>query len=206
MPDELPSDIANILYTSVSIAETTTGGHTVLLLEFNGSISTYAVQWLLKNRAEKCYLSASSGFAFLVFRGHDGITQSILQHGRSTLQNGNYWSSEWSLLEKFIMAKLADTTYIGETIGLLQAMLLRDPPSDFAADVELSPKLATVIEESMRLRAALRAYLRQRRASLDTHTPLIAPLQALVCGYEEPTTEELWATGLGTDLSNVHVL
>jgi hypothetical protein len=195
MPAVLPSAIAKVLSSSVSIAETIAGDKIVLLLEFNGSISTHVVRWLLTNRDEKCYLNASSGFALLVFGGHDGIAQSILQYGRST----NADSSVWSLLEKFVTAKLSDTTYISETIGLLRAMLLRDPPSDFATDSELSPKLACVIEEGMRLRAALPAYLRQRRAFLDTHTPLIAPLQALVSGYEQPTTEELWATGLGKD-------
>jgi hypothetical protein len=51
----------------------------------------------------------------------------------------------------------------------------------------------------VRLRAALPAYLTQRQTLLDTHCPLIAPLLAMVRGYDpEPTTtEELWAKGLG---------
>jgi hypothetical protein len=46
--------------------------------------------------------------------------------------------------------------------------------------------------------ARLRAYLARRRALLDAHCPLLAPLLALVHGYDvEPTTtEELWATML----------
>jgi hypothetical protein len=57
-----------------------------------------------------------------------------------------------------------------------------------------------MLQEGGRLRARLPAYLVQRRALLDEHCPLIAPLRALVHGYEEPTTtEELWATGLGAD-------
>jgi hypothetical protein len=53
-----------------------------------------------------------------------------------------------------------------------------------------------VVEEGAWLRAALPAYLARRRALLDDHCPLIAPLLALVRGYDpEPTTTE--ATGLG---------
>jgi hypothetical protein len=56
-----------------------------------------------------------------------------------------------------------------------------------------------------RLLAAFPAYLAQRRALLDAHCPLIAPLLAIVRGYDpEPTTtEELWATGLGVDPQGV---
>jgi hypothetical protein len=71
------------------------------------------------------------------------------------------------------------------------------PPAEFVA--RLKPEHARVVEEGARLRAALPAYLVQRRALLDAHCPLIAPLRALVRGYdpESTTTEELWATGLG---------
>jgi hypothetical protein len=55
-----------------------------------------------------------------------------------------------------------------------------------------------VVEEGARLRAALPAYLAQRRALLDVHCPLLPPLRTMVYGYEEPTTtDEVWATGLG---------
>jgi hypothetical protein len=55
------------------------------------------------------------------------------------------------------------------------------------------------VVEGARLKAALPAYLAQRRALLDPHCPLIAPLRDLVRGYdpERTTTEVLWATGLG---------
>jgi hypothetical protein len=59
-----------------------------------------------------------------------------------------------------------------------------------------------VVEEGARLKVALPAYLARWRTLLDAHCPLIAPLLALVRDYDpEPTTtEELWATGLGTAL------
>jgi hypothetical protein len=45
--------------------------------------------------------------------------------------------------------------------------------------------------------AQLFSCLAQRRARLDENCPLIAPLRALIHGYNEPTTtEDLWATGL----------
>jgi hypothetical protein len=76
-------------------------------------------------------------------------------------------------------------------------MVLRDAPPP-ALVALLSPEPARVVQDGARLRARLLAYLVQRRALLDEHCLLIAPLCAVVSGYEEPTTtEEPWATGLG---------
>jgi hypothetical protein len=71
------------------------------------------------------------------------------------------------------------------------------PPDDLVA--LLSPEHVQLAEEGARLRVALPAYLARRRALLDAHCPLIAPLRALVRDYnpEPTTTDELWATGLG---------
>jgi hypothetical protein len=76
-------------------------------------------------------------------------------------------------------------------------VLKGDPPVDLVAD--LRPEHARVVRRGTRLKAALPAYLAQRRALLDAHCPLIAPLRALVHSYDpEPTTtKDLWATGLG---------
>jgi hypothetical protein len=86
----------------------------------------------------------------------------------------------------------------GAETALLRVMLLRgDPPPDYASG--MAPEGERLVQEGIRLRARLLAYLVQRRALLGEHCPLIAPLRAVVSGYEEPTTtEELWATGLGT--------
>jgi hypothetical protein len=89
-------------------------------------------------------------------------------------------------------------TNAAEMTALLRVMVLKGaPPADLVS--QLRPEHAQVVEEGMRLRAALPAYLAQRQALLDAHCPLIAPLRALVRDYDpEPTTtEELWATGLG---------
>jgi hypothetical protein len=54
-----------------------------------------------------------------------------------------------------------------------------------------------VLQEGSRLREQLPAYLAQRRASVEKHCLLIAPLQAIVSAYEFPNTaDELWAAGL----------
>jgi hypothetical protein len=57
-----------------------------------------------------------------------------------------------------------------------------------------------VAQEGAQLLARFPAYLAQRRAVLDEcSTSLITPLQAIVGGYMElATTEQIWATGLGT--------
>jgi hypothetical protein len=87
---------------------------------------------------------------------------------------------------------------VAEVIALLRVMVLKGaPPANFVAQLR-RPDHARVVEEGARLRAALPAYVVRRRALLDAHCPLIAPLRDLVRGYAEPTTEELWATGLGT--------
>jgi hypothetical protein len=73
------------------------------------------------------------------------------------------------------------------------------PPASLTKD--LAPPLQQIVQDGARLRARLPAYLTQRRALLDTHCPLLPPLQDLVHGYEElTTTDELWATGLGAAL------
>jgi hypothetical protein len=78
------------------------------------------------------------------------------------------------------------------------------PPACYLLETSLSVENIQVVKAGARIRMRLPAYLAQRRALVDEHSPLIAPLQALVCGYEEPTTtEELWATGLGEELREV---
>jgi hypothetical protein len=82
--------------------------------------------------------------------------------------------------------------------ALLRVMVLRNaPPADLV--IRTAVQHLRLVKDGARLRARLPAYLARRRALLAEHTSLIAPLRALVSSYEEPTTtEELWATGLGT--------
>ena len=111
----------------------------------------------------------------------------------------------WDLLKDHLIASAQDWIYYvahddATIIALLRVLVLRGaPPAELTA--ELSPERASVVHQGARLRARLPAYLVQRRVLLDEHCLLIAPLRAFIYGYEElSTTEELWATGLGTAL------
>jgi hypothetical protein len=88
-------------------------------------------------------------------------------------------------------------------LDLLRAMLLRgDAPCGIAC-WSPSRNWKLMIREGVRLRERLPAYILQRRALLDAHCPLIAPLRALVSEDGVPTTTaELWATGLGIALQH----
>jgi hypothetical protein len=83
---------------------------------------------------------------------------------------------------------------------LLRAMLLKGAPTGRPVPLwirRFGLLKKRLVKEGARLRARLPVYLAQRRALLDAHCPLLAPLRAIVTGYQEFTsTEELWATGL----------
>ena len=87
---------------------------------------------------------------------------------------------------------------------VLRTLLLREGPPGWLVGLMLRVH-QQLVEDGVRLRAQLPAYLAERRSLLDTHCPLVAPLpeelRALVYSFEGPaTTEELWATGLGAAL------
>jgi hypothetical protein len=86
----------------------------------------------------------------------------------------------------------------GKLTALLRVMVLRVTPHRTLV-AQLSLKDAKIVRDGARLRDRLPDYLARRRALLDEHCLLPTPLQDLVNSYEVPTTtEELWATGLGT--------
>jgi hypothetical protein len=105
----------------------------------------------------------------------------------------------WDLITghiKYGAADAAEEANPAALTSLLRVMVLReDPPPALIA--LLSPDNTRVVQEGARLRARLPAYLVQRRAFLDAHCPLLPPLCAIVDGYMQLTTEEIWATGLG---------
>ena len=87
---------------------------------------------------------------------------------------------------------------VGMTTLMRVMQTRRSPPVVTGAANALLTAHVSLVQAAARLRARLPAYLAQRRAVLDAHCPLLAPLRAIVTRYEEPTTtEELWATGLG---------
>jgi hypothetical protein len=178
-------------------ARITDAGHlccTALLHASMGSNALPTLIWLLK-----------VGGACITDRNHDGNSALLL-----AATNSNLATCQW-LLEHG-GAAIADVNDSGETVwnlllcnligddaeevtALLRVMVLKNAPPD-ALVANLRPEHVLVVEEGARLRAALPAYLARRRAILDTHCPLIAPLRALVREYnpEPTTTEELWAT------------
>jgi hypothetical protein len=132
----------------------------------------------------------------------------LLEHGGADILDvANNGATVWDVLETFLVGRSVedeedsdddDPMYDATAVtALLRVMVLQDaPPAELTE--RLSPEHATVVQEGPRLRARLPASLAQRRALLDAHCPLIAPLLDLVHGYEVPTTtDELWATGLG---------
>jgi hypothetical protein len=120
-----------------------------------------------------------------------------LEHGGSSiLETNNDGETVWDKLIRFGGFSDRDDTTV---IALLRVMVLQGaPPVDLIE--KLPPELARVVSQGKLLRTLLPAYLANRRTLLDAHTPLIAPLRALVSEYEEPTTtDELWATRIVAD-------
>jgi hypothetical protein len=144
---------------------------------------------------------ASLALWYAVANGELKMATWLLEHGGASVTDVTVNErTVWDLLIGYIMWRDYDAAAV--TV-LLRAMLLKGsrPPVNIATAPSFSAEHVHVIHEGTRIRARLPAYLAQRRALLDEHSPLIPPLQALVCGYEEPTTtEELWATGLGKEL------
>jgi hypothetical protein len=132
--------------------------------------------------------------AFTGVSGNLTTSQWLLEHGGTIIEEvSNEGHTVWGLLERHLIRYDA-----AKAAPLLRVMVLKSaPPDDLVA--LLSPEHVQVAEEGARLRVALPAYLARRRALLDAHCPLIAPLRALVRDYnpEPTTTDELWATGLG---------
>jgi hypothetical protein len=120
------------------------------------------------------------------------VNNNVVIEGKTN--NGR---SVWDLLRTagLMIGWLHDAATV---TALLRVMVLReDCPTELK--VALSSEHRQVVEVGARLRVVVPAYLARRRALMDSHCPLLAPLQALVHRYEEPTTDELWATGLGAN-------
>jgi hypothetical protein len=144
------------------------------------------------------------------------VVQWLLEYGNAQITDSNsvgdsVWTERYGLPVMFKRAYVKSNehrmpTFKGDIVrdedlvafaAMLRVMVLRGgPPESLTAD--LFPPFQEIVQDGARLRARLPAYLAERRAILDTHCLLLPPLQALVHGYEEPTTtDELWATGLG---------
>jgi hypothetical protein len=172
-------------------------GGTALLYAAMGLNSLPTLIWLLEEGGARITERDHQGRSALVLAAlHFNFTtcQWLLEHGGADIAdvtNGD--ETVWNMLEDpFIYG-----TNAADVTALLRVMVLKGvPTADLVA--RMRPEYKRVVKKGARLRAALPAYLAQRRALLDAHCPLIAPLRAIVRRYDEPTTtEELWATGIG---------
>jgi hypothetical protein len=190
------------------------GGASIAETDKNMSALNYAavlgdrliIEWLLAKGGANLVDVDEHGFTALLYAAfnlsNESVTtvQWLLEHGGADIADTSlHGRTVWHM---FIRSRLAGVPNLGDTVTdrpttLLRVMVLRSaPPTDLVA--QMAPQHSRVVAEGAQLRAGLPAYLARRRALLAEHTSLIAPLRALVSGYEEPTTtEELWATGLG---------
>jgi ankyrin repeat protein len=152
--------------------------------------------------------NGETAFSLAASEGYLALATALLERGGADVWNATK-EMIWDLLEPYLIdcpspmsfpcsvAEEPSDTFAASVTALLRVMVLQGSPSVELVD-QLSSEHALVVEQGARLRAGLPAYLAQRRALLDAHCPLIAPLRALVHDYQVPTTtEELWATGPG---------
>jgi hypothetical protein len=190
------------------IRETNDFGNTALILAAQyGRLET--VEWLLKEGGSHIGEANHHSCTAMLHAAYFGMLEIVawlLEHGGANIADVDIEGrTVWNILEEHLVEDEEgsgdddeDPVYDATMVtALLRVMVLRGaPPAELTAC--LAPEHAQGVHEGARLRARLPAYLAKRRALLDTHCPLIAPLQDLVHGYEIPTTtDELWATGLG---------
>jgi hypothetical protein len=146
--------------------------------------------------------------------GHYAAMQYLLEEAGANMDDiNNFGETAWDLLREHLERMADDQDYFAEVeadpeveplalTSLLRVMVLRSAPPP-ALVALLSPEDTDMVQEGARLRARLPAYLAHRRAYLDLRCPRISllpgVLRALIYTFEGPaTTEELWATGLGS--------
>jgi hypothetical protein len=193
-----------------SINERNNGGDTPLLCAALCGFLPM-VKWCLSagSSIDECNNHGNRALHCAAEGGQLPTCQYLLEHCNADITSANKrGQSVWEILKWYLVdaGNSIDLFDSGRFVGnatavtsLLRVMVLKcDPPAELVA--LLSIEHALVVQEGARLRMRLPEYLaRRRRAVLDAPCPLIAPLQALVQGYEVLTsTEELWATGLGT--------
>jgi hypothetical protein len=159
-----------------------------------------SVRCLIELGAKVGAMDAHGDTALLAsaLNGHYVIMQYLLEEAGANMDDvNNFGNDVWVLL--ILYSEDRDPVAL---TGLLRVLVLRGAPPP-ALVALLSPEPARVVQEGARLRARLPAYLARRRAYLDSRCPRISQLpgvlRALIHGFEgSATTEELWATGLGT--------
>jgi hypothetical protein len=170
------------------------------------------VQWLLKEGGSSIREANNIGWTALISAAVScklATVQYLLEYGGADIgDTDNHGKPIWELLAEYLAEAGRDSNYnedddepyVSDATAVTsfpQTMVLRGTtPAELTT--RLSPEHAQVVRDGARLKARLPAYLARRWALLDVNCLLIPPLRALVHGYEEPTTDDLWATGLGT--------
>jgi ankyrin repeat protein len=159
------------------ITEIDDGGNTALLLAARNGFNRPMVQWLLEYGGAQITDTDNEGHS-LWTGDRLGCLPDMLRGAYTKNYDGEYVPIDRS----------------SGMVSLMRIMVLHGGPPESLV-VDLAPPLQRIVEEGARLQARLPAYLAQRLALLDAHCPLLAPLTALIHGYEKPTTtDELWAT------------
>jgi hypothetical protein len=137
--------------------------------------------------------------------GHYLTMQYLLEDAGANMEDvDKFGSTVWDMLRTHLehrhRQKFEEEDDLLALTGVLRVLVLRGAPPP-ALVALLSPEPARVVQEGARLRARLPAYLAHRRAYLDLRCPHISllpsVLRTLIYNFEEPSTEELWSTGLG---------
>jgi hypothetical protein len=173
-----------------SISETDDVGNTALLVAASSNCSMTTVQWLLEHGGAQITDINDAKYTVWSDSRNRYYSQALPDKLRGAYRkndDGMYFSIDGEYVPG------EDTE---EITAMLRVMVLHgSPPESLAKD--LAPPLQRILRDGTRLRAQLPPYLARRRALLDAHCPLLPPLRDLVHGFGEPTTDELWATGLG---------
>jgi hypothetical protein len=201
-----------LIQLGASVGGTSNSGTTALhIAALNGELDI--VRYLVELGAEAGTADNDGQTALLLsaMNGRYPTMQYLLEEVGANMDDvTNDGDSVWDKLTEHFEAAVNDDADDDEVkkedpaalAGLLRVMVLRGAPPPTLVFL-LSPEPARVVQEGARLRARLPAYLAHRRTYLDLRCPRISllpgVLRALIYGFEGPaTTEELWATGLGT--------
>jgi hypothetical protein len=174
------------------------GGNTALLLAVRDEHFPIFRWLLLKGIASNQERNNAGSTALLCAASRYRLyaVEWLLGRGISDIgETRNDGKTVWDLLGDCLCARSR-----WAVMPLLRVMVLRGaPPADLVLNLSerISSERGQTVRDGARLREKLPAYLAQRQELLVEHIPLIAPLQALVSSYAEPSTEECWATGLG---------
>jgi hypothetical protein len=159
-------------------------------------------------RTDICETDNKGCTALLLAACYPTMLQWLLEYGGALIMDADnggmsLWTVPWAYGLPDLLKRAYTKNGSGDIMALtavLRVMVLHGGPPA-SRTKKLAPLLRQIVQDGARLRARLPAYLAQRRALLDAHCPLLPPLRDLVHDYEVPnTTDELWATGLGTPL------